>query len=50
MAVDAATGEPLWRFQMNVVWKASPMTYVFDDRQYVAIAAGPNVVAFALLE
>jgi alcohol dehydrogenase (cytochrome c) len=50
MAVDAATGQRLWRFQANAVWKASPMTYVFDGRQYVAIAAGPNILAFALPE
>ena len=50
MAVDAATGAPLWQFQTNVQWKASPMTYVFDGRQHVAVAAGPNIMAFRLLE
>jgi alcohol dehydrogenase (cytochrome c) len=49
-AVDAASGEPLWRFPTNGLWKASPMTYVFDGRQYVAIASGPNLLAFALPE
>jgi alcohol dehydrogenase (cytochrome c) len=48
MAADAATGKPLWSFQTNALWKASPMTYVFDHRQYVAIAAGPNIIAFGL--
>jgi alcohol dehydrogenase (cytochrome c) len=48
VAVETARGTPLWRFQANVLWKASPMTYVFDGRQYIAIAAGPNIVAFAL--
>jgi alcohol dehydrogenase (cytochrome c) len=50
MAVDAANGEPLWRFQTNGLWKASPMTYVFDGRQFVAVASGPNLLAFALPE
>jgi len=50
MAVDAATGEPRWQFQANVLWKASPMTYMFDGRQYVAVAAGPTLIAFALME
>jgi len=50
MAVDAANGAPLWQFQTNVQWKASPMTYVFDGRQHVAVAAGPNIVAFALID
>jgi alcohol dehydrogenase (cytochrome c) len=47
-AVDAAAGTPLWRFDANADWKASPMTYVFDRRQYIAVAAGPNIIAFAL--
>jgi alcohol dehydrogenase (cytochrome c) len=48
MAVDAANGKELWRFQTNQLWKASPMTYVFDGRQYVAVCAGQNILAFAL--
>ena len=50
MAADAATGKPLWSFQTNQNWKASPMTYVFDNRQYVAIAVGQSVMAFAVPE
>ena len=30
MAVDASTGKPLWSFQTNQTWRASPMTYSFD--------------------
>jgi alcohol dehydrogenase (cytochrome c) len=48
MAVDAATGAPLWKFPTNQTWKASPMTYMFDGKQHVAIAAGGNIIAFAL--
>ena len=48
MAVDAVSGKPLWHFQTNQSWKASPMTYMFDRKQYVAIAAGSNILAFAL--
>jgi alcohol dehydrogenase (cytochrome c) len=47
-AVDAGTGAPLWHMQFNTEWKASPMTYLSQGRQYVAIAAGANVVAFAV--
>jgi alcohol dehydrogenase (cytochrome c) len=50
MAVDAANGKPLWHFQANVLWKASPMTYSFDGRQYVAVAAGPSILSFALMD
>ena len=47
MAVDASDGKILWSFQTNQSWKASPMTYMFDGTQYVAVAAGPNILAFA---
>jgi alcohol dehydrogenase (cytochrome c) len=49
-AVDARSGRPLWTFETNQVWKASPMTYMFDGTQYVAVAAGANVIAFALTD
>ncbi len=48
MAVDAGNGKILWQFQTNQVWKSSPMTYMFDNKQYVAVAAGQDIVAFAL--
>jgi alcohol dehydrogenase (cytochrome c) len=48
IAVDALSGKPLWSFPTNQSWKASPMTYMFDGKQYVAIAAGPSIIAFAL--
>jgi alcohol dehydrogenase (cytochrome c) len=47
-AVDAKTGRRLWRFPVNDFWKASPMTYMFDNKQYVAVAVGSNILAFAL--
>ena len=48
MAADAITGAPLWSFPANAGWKASPMTYSFDGRQYIAVAAGSTIVAFGL--
>jgi alcohol dehydrogenase (cytochrome c) len=50
MAADAASGKPLWSFQTSQLWKASPMTYMFDNRQYVAVAAGSNIIAFGLAD
>ncbi len=47
-AVDAKTGKPLWRFQTNEAPHASPMTYMFDHQQYVAVAMGPNIIAFGM--
>lgn len=49
-AVDARTGEPLWHFPMSNLWKASPMTYMVDGKQFVAVASGPNIVAFGLID
>jgi alcohol dehydrogenase (cytochrome c) len=48
MAADAVTGAPLWSFPANAGWKASPMTYVFDGRQHIAVAAGSTIIAFGL--
>ena len=48
MAADATNGTILWQFPTNQVWKASPMTYQFDNKQYVAIAAGIGIIAFGL--
>ena len=47
-AADAKTGKRLWSFQTSQVWKSSPMTYVFDNRQLVAVASGPSILAFGL--
>lgn len=48
MAVDATNGKPLWSFQTNETWRASPMTYMFDSKEFIAVAAGPNIMAFAI--
>src|SRR5438105_9633827 len=48
MAADAKSGKPLWSFQTSQIWKASPMTYMFDNAQYVAVASGSNIIAFGL--
>jgi PQQ-dependent dehydrogenase (methanol/ethanol family) len=47
-AVDGKTGKPLWHFETNQAWKASPMTYMMNGRQYVAIASGGNILSFAI--
>jgi alcohol dehydrogenase (cytochrome c) len=50
MAVDAVNGKPLWSFRTNESWKASPMTYSFDGKQYISVAAGSNILAFGIAE
>jgi alcohol dehydrogenase (cytochrome c) len=47
-ALDAATGTELWRFQAGAQILAAPISYQLAGRQYVAIAAGRSVLAFAL--
>ncbi len=48
MAADAASGKPLWHFQTSQFLRASPMTYMFDNKQYVALASGSNILTFGL--
>ena len=47
-AVDANTGKRLWNYDANQFWKASPMAYEFDGREYIAVASGQTVTAFGL--
>jgi alcohol dehydrogenase (cytochrome c) len=47
-AVDAKTGRTLWTFRANDSWRASPMTYMVDGRQYVAAMDSTNLFSFAL--
>ncbi|NUZ04772.1 pyrroloquinoline quinone-dependent dehydrogenase [Piscinibacter koreensis] len=57
-AFDAASGAELWRGRLPAPGMATPMTYRWNDRQYVVIAAGGHgqvgtatsdaLVAFAL--
>jgi alcohol dehydrogenase (cytochrome c) len=49
-AVEAGSGKLLWYFHTNELWKASPMTYLAGGNQYVAVAAGSNILAFGLHE
>jgi PQQ-dependent dehydrogenase (methanol/ethanol family) len=48
VAVDQRNGKTLWRFPTNIFMKASPMTFMIDGKQYIAVAAGPNILCFGL--
>jgi alcohol dehydrogenase (cytochrome c) len=48
IALDAASGKPLWHFQMGGAVYAAPMAFAVDGKEYVAIAAGSAVYAFGL--
>ena len=47
-ALDAKSGKTLYRFRTNDSWRATPMTYTVDGRQYVAAMVGQVLWAFAL--
>jgi PQQ-dependent dehydrogenase (methanol/ethanol family) len=47
-AVDQRNGKTLWQFPTNVFMKASPMTFTVGKTQYVAVAAGSNILCFGL--
>jgi alcohol dehydrogenase (cytochrome c) len=41
----------LWSFQANTPnWHASPMTYQFDGKEYIAIVSGGNIIAMNVPE
>jgi PQQ-dependent dehydrogenase (methanol/ethanol family) len=47
-AVDQRNGRELWQFPTNARMKASPMTFSFGGKQYITVAAGPNILCFGL--
>ena len=47
-AADAASGKVLWSYPFTDIPHSSPMSYVFDNRQYVAMTNGTQVYAFGL--
>jgi alcohol dehydrogenase (cytochrome c) len=48
IAADARNGKTLWRAPLNTTIKTSPMTYTVDGQQFVALAAGSNILCFGL--
>ena len=60
-AIDAATGQPLWRSKLPADAMATPMSYAAGGRQFVVVAAGGHymfagraksdtVIAYALAD
>jgi alcohol dehydrogenase (cytochrome c) len=47
-AGEARTGRPLWHFDTGQRMHASPMSYMVDGVQYVAVSAGSDVFSFSL--
>ena len=50
VAADAKSGKHLWHFGTSQTITASPITYLVDGKQYVAICSASDVYAFGLFE
>jgi alcohol dehydrogenase (cytochrome c) len=48
VAVDERDGKVLWRIPLNATIKTSPMTFAVRGEQYIALAAGSNILCFGL--
>jgi alcohol dehydrogenase (cytochrome c) len=49
-ALNARTGEQLWRTSLGGQVNSGPMSYMVDGKQYIAVAAGSSLFAFKLKE
>ena len=47
-ALDARTGEVLWKFGLTDSVQSPPMTYAIGDKQFVAVASEDTLFVFAL--
>jgi alcohol dehydrogenase (cytochrome c) len=47
-ALDARTGRPLWKFQAGGNVIAPPISYERSGKQYIVVAAGGSLLAFAV--
>lgn len=47
-SLDAATGRPLWHFQMGGQLNANPIAFAIGGKEYVAEAAGVTMQVFTL--
>ena len=48
IALDGASGKPLWSFRTGQRMTASPISYEVNGEQYVAVASGNVIFSFAL--
>ena len=50
IALDARSGEALWMMNLGGSAFAAPITYAVEGKQYVSMAMGRSLYAFALQE
>jgi alcohol dehydrogenase (cytochrome c) len=46
LALNAVNGKLLWRLQTGGAFWSNPMSYMYEGRQYIAVAAGSSLIAF----
>jgi alcohol dehydrogenase (cytochrome c) len=49
IALDPANGNPLWHANLGSSVTNGPITYELDGTQYLVVAAGDTLFAFAML-
>lgn len=49
-AFDADTGKELWKVNLGARVRGSPISFLAEGRQYIAVAAGHSIFAFLLPE
>ena len=47
-AVDASSGQLLWRIQTGGAIWSNPISYLSESKQYIVVSAGTTVIAFRL--
>ena len=47
-ALNARTGDLLWRMALGGQVNSAPMSFMVDGKQYIAVAAGSSLFAFRL--
>ena len=47
-ALDARNGNLLWKATVGARVTSGPMTYMVNNRQYVAVCAGSSLLVYAL--
>ena len=47
-ALDARTGEELWKASLGAQIVMAPVTFMVDGRQYLSVISGHTLVTFAL--
>jgi alcohol dehydrogenase (cytochrome c) len=47
-ALNAVSGELLWRIQTGGAIWANPISYMSEGKQFIVVPAGSSVIAFSL--